>query len=59
MVWMKAMDDMLICAFRESVALPWQQVCSSRIVKAVKEVVLALGLTGKARYKLKKLDHTL
>jgi len=36
LVRMQATGDTMICAFRDSVALPWQQVRSSQIVDAVK-----------------------
>jgi len=60
MVWMKATNETLICAFRKSVMLPWQQVCSSHIVKAVKDTVTVPCLTGKAGFKLSKIGlHSL
>jgi len=49
------MDETLICMFRELTALPWQQVGSSHIVKAVKDAVMALCLTRKAGLKLSKI----
>jgi len=42
MVQMKATEVTLICAYHDSVALPWQQVHSSHIVNAVKDAVKAL-----------------
>jgi len=39
MVRMQATEDTLICAFHNAVSLPWQQVHSSHIVNAVKDVV--------------------
>jgi len=42
MVQMKATEVTLICAYRDSAALPWQQVHSSHIVNAVKDAVKAL-----------------
>jgi len=57
LVWMKATDETLICMFRHSLALPWQQVHSAHIVDAVKDAVWALHLTGKAGFNLKKFAH--
>jgi len=60
LVWMKATGNTLICAYRESVALPWQQVHSSHIVDAVKEAIKVLWLTGKAGFKLSRIgSHSL
>jgi len=60
MVQMKATDATLICAYRDSVALPWQQVHSSHIIDAVKDAVKALRLTGKAGFKLSRIgSHSL
>jgi len=60
MVRMKATDDTLICAFRASVSLPWQQIRSSHIVDAVKEAVKGLRLTGEAGFKISKIgSHSL
>jgi len=60
MVRMQATDDTLICAFRESVALPWQQVRSSQIVRAVKDAVSALRLPKKKGfYRSKTGSHSL
>ncbi len=60
MVRMQATDDTLICAFRESVALPWQQVRSSQIVRAVKDAVSALRLPKKKGLYLSKIgSHSL
>ncbi len=60
MVRMKATEATLICAYRDSTALPWQQVRSSHIVDAVKDAVKALRLTGKAGFKLSRIgSHSL
>jgi len=60
MIRMKATDETLICAFRDSTVLPWQQVHSSHIVDAVKDAVRALHLTGEAGFKLGKIgSHSL
>jgi len=60
MVRMKATDETLICAFRESVALPWQHVRSSQIVRAVKDAVTVLKLPKKKGFLISKIgSHSL
>ena len=60
MIRMKATDETLICAFRESVALPWQHVRSSQIVRAVKDAVTALRLPKKKGFLISKIgSHSL
>jgi len=55
MVQIQATDDTLICAFRVSVLLPWQQIRGAHIVKAVKDAVKALGLMKQKKLYLKKV----
>jgi len=38
-----AEPDTLICSFHKAVSLPWQHVCSKDMVKAVQQLVEALG----------------